>query len=242
MLEIKEFSGKCQEILDLADVYMRSYNELSNGYKTREEMALYTKGSFIRKLKKWSNQQKNGNEPFIFVLHNDNKPIGFIRLNPLPESYRQYNDNLTSQEYEGGELDGWQIARYRKIKFISDPQFDENTLILNQIYMAPEVQKQGFGTYFIGEVAKQMNDLGFDQFVVEYNDNNVNGKKFHEDVLCAKKIAKTTDFDHITIDDERQSQLCVSPVTIGISRFSTVRKNIAAKQQIFQKIKNSRDA
>ena len=37
MLEIKEFSGKCQEILDLADVYMRSYNELSNGYKTREE-------------------------------------------------------------------------------------------------------------------------------------------------------------------------------------------------------------
>lgn len=233
MLEVKKFSGNCQEILALADVYMRSYNELSKGYKSKAEMALYTKGSFIRKLKNWSNKQKEGNEPFIFVLHNDKTPIGFIRLNPMPDSYRQYDDSLTSKEYESGELDGWQIARFRKVHFTSRPQFDDNTLILNQIYMAPESQKQGFGSYFIDNVAKQMHSKGYDQFVVEYNDNNLNGKKFHENVLCAKKIAETSDYDHHTTEP------CISQVTIGLSRFSTLIKNIAAKQQMFTQMKSS---
>ncbi len=233
MLEVKKFSGKCQEILSLADVYMRSYNELSKGYKSPAEMKLYTKGSFIRKLKNWANKQKDGQEPFIFVLHNDNKPIGFIRLNPLPESYRHYDKNLTSQEYEGGELDGWRIARYRKVHYTSRPQFDDNALILNQIYMAPEVQKQGYGSYFINQVAQKMRQKGFDQFVVEYNDHNLNGKKFHEDVLCAQKIAETDDFDHITVTKNKNAALCISPVTIGLSRFSDLIENIATKQKIF---------
>lgn len=233
MLEVKKFKGNCQEILALADVYMRSYNELSRGYKSEAEMALYTKGSFIRKLKKWSNQQKDGNEPFIFVLYNNDAPIGFIRFNEMPKSYREYDNNLVAKEYERGELDGWQIARYRKVEYISDPHFDDNTLILNQIYMAPEIQKHGFGSYFIDHVAKQMRLKGYDQFVVEYNDNNLNGKKFHENVLCAKKIAKTSDYDHHTTEP------CISQVTIGLSRFSNLIENIAAKQKIFNGMKTT---
>ena len=36
MLEVKKFAGNYKEILPLADVYMRSYNELSKGYKTKD--------------------------------------------------------------------------------------------------------------------------------------------------------------------------------------------------------------
>ncbi len=36
---------------------MRSYNELSKQYKSSAEMQLYTKGSFIKKLKTWAEKQ-----------------------------------------------------------------------------------------------------------------------------------------------------------------------------------------
>ena len=78
-----------------------------------------------------------------------------------------------------------------------------------------------------------MGGKGFDQFIVEYNDNNLNGKKFHEDVLCAEKIAKTTDFDHIVEKNDGHAEFCISPVTIGISNFSKVLKRIEAKEKLF---------
>ena len=232
MLQVKKFSGSYKEIVALSDVYMRSYNELSTGYKSADEMALYTKGTFIRKLKNWSNNMKNGDENLIFVLYNDDKPCGIMRLNPIPEAYRQIDDKLQAAEYEHGVLDGRTITRNRKIQYSEKPQFDDNALILNQIYLAPESQKKGWGTYFIKNVFSELVEQKYNQFIVEYNDNNANGKKFHEDVLCAKKIAHTTDFDHITASDDKQD-FCLSPVSIGISSFTAVLQNIATKEKSF---------
>lgn len=232
MLEVKKFAGNYKEILPLADVYMRSYNELSKGYKTKEEMALYTKFSFIKKLEGWAINQEKGNEPFIYVLHQNGQPCGIMRLNPIPQDYRRISSELKAKELENGELDGWRVARNRQIQYVADPHFDENTLILNQIYLAPESQKQGLGTFFIKTVFQKLQKQGYDQFIVEYNDNNANGKKFHEDVLCAKKIAHTSDFDHITSKDAK-TEFCLSPVSIGISRFSTVLQNIKTKEKAF---------
>ncbi len=235
MLKVKKFAGNYKEILPLADVYMRSYNELSKGYKTKEEMALYTKFSFIKKLEKWAINQEKGNEPFIYVLHQNGKPCGIMRLNPIPEDYRYINQDLQAVEHETGELDGWKMARQRKIQYTRNPNYEKNTLILNQIYIAPEAQKQGLGTYFIKTVFQELQQKGFNQFIVEYNDNNTNGKKFHENVLCAKKVAHTSDFDHITSQNNK-TEFCLSPVSIGISRFSDVLRNIAIKERFFTKV------
>lgn len=233
MLQVKNFSGSVKEILPLADIYMRSYNELSKQYKSNAEMQLYTKGSFIKKLKTWAEKQKQGNEPFIFVLYDNEKVCGVMRLNKIPEDYRNIN-NLEAIEDEHGLLDGWTISRKRKIKYLKDPQYTENTLILNQIYLAPEAQKKGWGSFFMKSVIPTLQKQGFEQFIVEYNDNNTNGKKFHEDVLCAEQIAKTTDFDHIVKDEKGYTEFCISPVTIGISKFSKVLQRIEAKEQLFK--------
>ena len=92
MLQVKKFSGSVKEILPLADIYMRSYNELSKQYKTDAEMRLYTKGSFIKKLKTWAEKQKQGNEPFIFVLYDNENVCGVMRLNRIPEDYKNINN------------------------------------------------------------------------------------------------------------------------------------------------------
>lgn len=239
MLEVTKFAGNYKEILPLADVYMRSYNKLSETYKSKEEMALYTKFSFIKKLENWAINQAEGKEPFIFVLHNNGKPCGIMRLNPIPEDYRYINSKLQAVENEHGTLDGWKMARRRKIQYAKDPNYDNNTLILNQIYLAPESQKQGLGTYFIKTVFSKLQKQGYDQFIVEYNDNNANGKKFHEDVLCAQKIATTSDFDHITSRNNK-TEFCLSPVSIGISRFSNVLRNVALKEKSFAKVVSGR--
>jgi hypothetical protein len=236
MLQIKKFNGSAKEIIALADIYMRSYNKLSENYKSKEEMALYTKGFFIKKLKTWSNNQQQGKEPFIYVLYNGENPCGIMRFNEIPASYRQMDDNLISQEKERGQLDGWEILRNRKIQYHKDPQYASNTLILNQIYLAPEAQKKGWGTYFIKNVIPQLQQAGYEEFIVEYNDNNANGKKFHQNVLCAKEIAHTTDFDHI-INKDANSQFCLSPVTIGKSNFSSVLENISRKEKFFEQAK-----
>ena len=233
MLQIKKFGGSVKEILPLADIYMRSYNGLSKNYKSSAEMALYTKGHFIKKLKTWAVNQQQGKEPFIFVLYHNDAPCGIMRLNEIPTDYRKIDRQMTAAENEHGLLDGWTISRQRKIHYVRYPRYDDNTLILNQIYLAPEAQKKGFGTAFIKQVIPLLQQKGYDQFIVEYNDNNFNGKKFHEDVLCAEKIAVTTDFDHV-ISDHDGTKFCISPVTIGMGRFSTVLKNIEAKEKIFQ--------
>lgn len=239
MLRVEKFAGNYKEILPLADVYMRSYNKLSKAYKSPSEMALYTKHSFIKKLENWAINQAKGKEPFIFVLYNNDKPCGIMRLNSLPEDYRHFNSQLQAVEKERGALDGWNMARHRKIQYIKNPEYDNNALILNQIYLAPEAQNQGLGTYFIKTVFQGLQQKGYDQFIVEYNDNNTNGKKFHENVLCAQKIAHTSDFDHITSENGR-TNFCVSPVSVGISRFSDVLRNIAIKERSFTKIVSER--
>ena len=232
MLQVKKFSGSVKEILPLADIYMRSYNELSKQYKTDAEMRLYTKGSFIKKLKTWAEKQKQGNEPFIFVLYDNENVCGVMRLNRIPEDYKNIN-NLEAIEDEHGLLDGWTMSRKRKIQYLKDPKYTENTLILNQIYLAPEAQKKGWGSFFMKSVIPTLQEQGFEQFIVEYNDNNTNGKKFHEDVLCAEQIAKTTDFDHIVKNEKGHTEFCISPVTIGISKFSKVLKRIEATEKLF---------
>ncbi len=233
MLQVKKFSGTYKEILPLADVYMRSYNQLSKAYKSRAEMALYTKVSFIKKLETWAINQADGKEPFIYVLYNNDKPCGVMRLNHIPDDYRKINDNYQAVEKERGYLDGWQIARNRRIDYSTRFNYTDNTLILNQIYLAPEEQNKGFGTYFIKQVFTELHKRGYNQFIVEYNDNNINGKKFHEGVLCARKIAHTTDFDHITTSKRGKTNFCLSPVSIGISNFSEVLDNIAVIERYF---------
>ena len=42
-----------EDLFELADAYKASYNTLSKDYKTPEEMELYTKEYFLRKLEKF---------------------------------------------------------------------------------------------------------------------------------------------------------------------------------------------
>ena len=49
-VSIRCLEKKLSQILPLAEAYQRSYNKLSQGYKSLEEMALYTKGYFLKKL------------------------------------------------------------------------------------------------------------------------------------------------------------------------------------------------
>lgn len=223
---IKEFDGSAKTIIPLAEAYMRSYNKLSEGYKSAQEMALYKKGSFIKKLKNYSKDKTSS----VFVFLADEHPAGFVRYSNIPDYYKQPEKQLV-QEQEHGEMDGFTFAWIRKVQFANNnPALNERTMIINQIYLDPLIQNQGAGTQIFKKTLPLMADK-YDNFIVEYNANNARAKKFYRDVLGLEPIARTQDFDHIVLNERGRTDFCVSPVEIGMSSIANAMKHIKQVEQ-----------
>lgn len=145
-VSISTLEQKLSQILPLAESYQRSYNKLSEGYKSPEEMSLYTRGYFLKKLWKMAGDKDSA----VAVLNVDGKPRGFVRFSPIPEYYTQAENGQT-KDMEKGMLDGFEFAWYRKVNFMRDVELNDRTLIVNQIYLDPQIQRHGLGTYLLSK-------------------------------------------------------------------------------------------
>lgn len=221
-VSISKLENKPEIILPLAKAYKRSYNKLSDGYKSPEEMKLYTEQVFIQKLKRFA--QDKDSQSAVLMLND--RPYGFVRYSYIPGYYKE-NQNGNSQDLETGYMDGYEFAWNRKIKFEKDVQLDDKTLIVNQIYLDPEIQRRGLGTYLFGQTLPKIKEQGFESLIIEYNAQNKNAERFYQ-TLGFEAFAHTQDFDHITRENNR-ANFCISDVKIA---HATIDKTLRCVQNI----------
>lgn len=193
----------------LAVAYQNSYNKLSEAYKSPEEMALYTFDYFYRKVKRFAAENQHSSLSRTFMVCIDGEPVGFVRYSRIPEYYKS-NINGQAQDLEHGMLDGYEYAWYRKVKFVKDVKLDDSTMILNQIYLDPSVQRHGLGTYILAQTLPKMKEKGVKNLILEYNVENKNGEKFYNS-FGFQPLADTEDLDHI-IRKDNKTHFCISKV------------------------------
>ena len=219
-VSITRLEKKLSQILPLAEAYQRSYNKLSAQYKTPEEMALYSRGYFLKKLWKMAQDPDSA----VAVLNINGVPRGFVRYSSIPEYYTKPVDGK-SMELEKGMLDGWEFAWFRKVNFERDVKLDKKTLIVNQIYIDPQVQRMGLGTYLLNRTIPELKKNGYESLIIEYNAHNENAEKFYRGIGF-RAFATTQDFDHIIKKDGRTT-FCISDVAIA---HTTIDNAIACMQ------------
>lgn len=210
--EIDTLSGDSLQLAQLAKAYYRSYTTLSKAYKTKEEMALYTPEYFLARLKAMHQDKKSS----LYILTQSGIPLGFVRFSELPKPYLSADKGLV-QEKESGVLDGVAYDWTRVTRFEKGVRLTPNTLILNQIYLDPSIQGQGIGVAFLAKTLDMMSVFYYD-FIVEYNTQNKNAKKFYQGFEI-KPIAQTQDLDHI-IGNKKY----ISPVEIGYAMIKDALK------------------
>lgn len=209
-VSINKLGNEQKTIEELAMAYRNSYNKLSEPYKSPQEMVLYTYDYFYQKVKRFAAENEQSSMTRTFVVNLDDKPVGFVRYSRIPEYYKQ-NDNGQTKDFEQGMLDGYEFAWYRKVKFVDHVKLDDSTMILNQIYLDPEVQRHGLGTYILAQTLPKMKEKGVRNLILEYNDENKNGEKFYNAFGFAP-LAETEDLDHIIQDRNGNTKLCISKV------------------------------
>ncbi len=217
----------------LANAYRNSYNTLSAGYKSREEMALYTYDYFYQKVRRFAAENEQSNLSRTFTVNLEGQPVGFVRYSKIPEYYKQ-NQNGETKDFEHGMMDGYEYAWYRKVKFVDDVKLDDSTMILNQIYLDPSVQHKGLGTYILAQTLPKMKEKGVRNLILEYNRDNLNGEKFYQS-FGFQPLADTEDLDHILPDREGKTKFCISKVKMVHVDVATALEKanakIAAKQK-----------
>lgn len=218
-VSIRKLEKRLSMILPLAEAYQRSYNKLSSDYKSDEEMALYTRGYFIKKLWKMTEDQQS----IVAVLSVDDKPRGFIRYSAIPEYYTQMKNNQT-QDLEKGYLDGYEFAWCRKVYADREIKLNDQTLIVNQIYMDPLMQHHGLGTLLFQQTVPELKKLGFESLIIEYNANNLNARSFYQKIGF-EQFARTKDFDHI-IKKNGVTNFCISDVHIAHTSIDNALQNL----------------
>ena len=207
-ISINRLEKKLSQILPLAEAYQRSYNKLSEQYKSPEEMALYSRGYFLKKLWKMAEDSSSA----VAVLNIDGQPRGFVRYSAIPDYYTK-PVNGQARDLEKGMLDGFEFAWYRKVNFERDVALNNKTLIVNQIYLDPQYQRHGLGTYLLNRTIPELKKRGYQSLIIEYNANNTNAEKFYRGIGF-KPFAKTQDFDHI-IKKDGKTVFCISDVAIA---------------------------
>ena len=233
MPDIKTFDGKTRTIIDLADAYYKSYVKLSANYKSKEEMALYKKGKFIKKLKNMSKDD----ESKVFVYYEQDKPLGFVRYSPVPSYYK--NDAEPNQDIESGEIGEHSYFWQRKLDFSDKNPITDKTMVINQLYLDPSIQAKGVGTNILEQTLPLMKNEGYENFVIEYNANNTNAEKFYKNTLTLTEIAKTKDFDNIVTNPK--TEICMSPVKIGFAKIdNAVNKIKLLKSNTYKRNGNDR--
>jgi len=219
-IDICRLEKKLSVILPLAEAYQRSYNQLSSGYKSDAEMALYKRGYFLKKLWKIAEDTQS----VAAVLKIDDVPRGFVRYSKIPDYYTRVTDG-TAYETESGILDGYQFAWRRKIYFDQDIQLNKHSLIVNQIYLDPQIQRCGLGTLLLEKTIPALKKQGYNNLIIEYNANNANAEKFYK-TLGFSAFARTKDFDHIVQDENGRASLCISDVKIAHTTIDNIMAHI----------------
>ena len=85
----------------VADAYQASYNKLSEGYKSKEEMALYTYDYFYQKVKRFAAENEQSNLSRTFMINLDGKPVGLVRYSRIPEYYKHAQNGQTKDLEKG---------------------------------------------------------------------------------------------------------------------------------------------
>ena len=226
-ISIRNLEKRLSMILPLAEAYQRSYNKLSADYKSAEEMALYTRGYFIKKLWKMAEDKQS----LVAVLHTNDTPRGFIRYSAVPEYYTRPVDNEAA-DVEKGYLDGFEFAWCRKVNFDRDVALNDKTLIVNQIYLDPQIQHHGLGTLLFQQTVPELKKQGFESLIIEYNANNTGAKDFYQK-LGFVPFAKTKEFDHI-LRQNGQTVFCISDVHIAHTTIDNTLECLHRRQQLKQ--------
>ena len=212
-----------KQISDLAEVYGRSYNLLSAQYKSKEEMALYTPTYFEQRVKRFAEDEKST----TLVAIEEGKPVGFARFSPVSESYLTLTKGVTFYP-EKGKMDGFEYQWLREMRMFNQPQINEKTLMLHQIYLAPGAQHKGLGTQIFASVLPKMEEK-FDKVLVEFNLANTKARQFYVN-LGFKIIGMTQDLDHILPSDSPWGcKFCVSDVGMAATPLKTLHENAVKK-------------
>lgn len=198
--------------------YCASYRLLSETYKSPDEMRFYTPDYFRQKVQNMLTDKESD----VFVLSRFDEPVGFARFSPVPSVYKRANGggyySEQNETVQGGVLVRWTRSAY----FRKGTPLTDRTTILNQIYLRPDIQKQGVGSLLLKRVlpivARKYTDL-----IVEYNQNNKYAIRFYER-LGIQEVAKTQDLDQVT-----PSHDYFSPVGIGYAPIRVIRKRLAQK-------------
>ncbi len=190
MAEFDVFRLSSVNAAAVARLYGDSYCQLSAQYKAPEEMAFYTPAYFEAKVQKFLQEKQS----HIYVLEQLGKPLGFVRYSGIPAAYCQPGLDLVVQP-ETGVLDGVRYHFDREIEFSEPTPMDKKTLMLNQIYLAPNTQKQGLGCVLLNATLPLLSGR-FSNIIVEYNTDNAYARRFYEG-LGFKQVAQTFDLDHI---------------------------------------------
>ncbi len=227
-ISIRSLEKRLSMILPLAEAYQRSYNKLSADYKSEQEMVLYTRGYFIKKLWKMAEDQQS----LVAVLQVNDVPRGFIRYSAIPEYYTRPEDRQ-AQEVEKGYLDGFEFAWCRKIRFDREVELNDKTLIVNQIYLDPQVQHHGLGTLLFEQTVPELKKLGYQNLIIEYNANNTNAKNFYQKLGFAP-FAQTKDFDHILKKEDGHTVFCISDVHIAHTGIDNALEHLRLRRQMKQ--------
>lgn len=167
----------------------------------------------------------------VAVLHLNDVPRGFIRYSAIPEYYTQ-PENGRAQDVEKGYLDGFEYAWCRKVNFEREVALDDKTLIVNQIYLDPQIQHHGLGTLLFQQTVPELKKQGFESLIIEYNANNTNAKDFYQK-LGFVPFAQTKDFDHILKEDGR-TVFCISDVRIAHTTIDNALEHLRRRQQMKQ--------
>ncbi len=227
-VSISKLQNSEAELAALAEAYKNSYNKLSEGYKSPQEMALYTYDYFYQRVKRFAKENESSSLSRTFVVTLDEKPVGFVRYSRIPEYYKQ-KDNGQTKDLEHGMLDGYEYAWYRKVKFVDNVKLDDSTMILNQIYLDPSVQRHGLGTYILAQTLPKMKEKGVRNLILEYNAENKNGEKFYSS-FGFRPLADTEDLDHI-IHDGQSTRFCISKVKMVHVPVETALERANAKME-----------
>lgn len=133
---------------------------------------------------------------------------------------------------EKGYLDGFEYAWCRKVNFEREVALDDKTLIVNQIYLDPQIQHHGLGTLLFQQTVPELKKQGFESLIIEYNANNTNAKDFYQK-LGFVPFARTKDFDHILKEDGR-TVFCISDVRIAHTTIDNALEHLRRRQKMKQ--------
>ena len=212
-------NASAQQKTELAAAYKLSYITLSAQYKSPEEMALYTTNDyFMQRVEKFAKDPKST----TFIIYDKSEIVGFSRFSPVPEDYLGLTSGI-SYHPECGTMDGHAYQWKRPMCFDINPEIDDKTLMLHQIYLVPKVQHQGLGTQILASVLPTM-AYQFNKVLVEYNMCNHVGEECYKN-WGFKKVGETQDLDHILPN----GKWCTSSVGIAIAPIDVVYKEATKK-------------